>query len=68
MLSQGSGRSPEGPSVSGRYAFYGLAADIGEQKNLVDDPNQAEQIQRSLGVYRDIRAPMRSMRLIGAAE
>ncbi|HAK95414.1 MAG TPA: hypothetical protein DCM87_10510 [Planctomycetes bacterium] len=44
-------------------ALYDLAADLGEQKNLIDDPAQAERVTHMEKLYRDIRASKRSTKV-----
>jgi arylsulfatase A len=41
-------------------ALYNLADDLGERKNLIADPAQAERIQRMEKRYREIRSSKRS--------
>lgn len=41
-------------------ALYDLANDLAEQKNLINEPAQAERVKRMEQLYRDIRASKRS--------
>ena len=42
-------------------ALYNLDDDLAEQKNLMDDAEQADRIQKMEKLYRDIRSSKRSV-------
>jgi arylsulfatase A-like enzyme len=46
-------------------ALYNLAEDLAEQKNLIDDGDQAGRIQRMEQLYREIRSSKRSVPVVG---
>lgn len=49
-------------------ALYDLGTDLGETRNLIDDPGQADRVKRLEKVYREIRASKRSTAPLGGGE